>query len=146
MGLCCCCTGQALRCLLRHWRQGNPVWETRGHLQVLAHVEGEGQSGHGGTCEPHVWAERLPGETNPRERRIPDGIRECKSHTHTHTLLVPSPLRTPEQHNCLIGIKFHLNVTWLSIRIFYVCAPPPPPKLSGCILFAPPPPPPETHV
>ncbi|KAL0190297.1 hypothetical protein M9458_012995, partial [Cirrhinus mrigala] len=34
-------TRQTVRCDLRHWRQGHPVWQTCRHLQILAHVEGQ---------------------------------------------------------------------------------------------------------
>ena len=35
--------GQTVRPLLRHRGQGAAVWTPRGHLQAVAHVEGEGQ-------------------------------------------------------------------------------------------------------
>lgn len=35
-------TRQTVRRHLRHRRQGHTVWQTCGHLQILAHVEGQG--------------------------------------------------------------------------------------------------------
>ena len=35
-------TGQTLRCLLRYWRQSDPMWKTQRYFQVLADVESKG--------------------------------------------------------------------------------------------------------
>ena len=54
------------------------VWETRGHLQVLAHVEGQGQGGHGGTRQPHVRVARLPRPAAEAEAGLQTARRKCE--------------------------------------------------------------------
>ena len=87
-----------------------------GHFQILAHVACQGQGGHGGTREPHVRPQRLPGPADPRKAGLSDGVRRGERDTFTKIKWKTRQFHGVKKHKDAISTR---RITTLSCyRVF----------------------------